>query len=1092
MLSVYLFGPPRFELDGAPIQVSRRKGLALASYLAQTNQPASREMLATLFWPEYDQTEALKSLRRELARLKKELGRESIAASQSQLAFNASADVVVDAVHFQKQLQLVHEHEHFPKTHCPSCLDALTSAVNLYSDDFMAGFNLRDCPEFDAWQYFHRESLSQGLSQVLHKLTIWYASQRDYDRAIIYGRRWLALDPLHEAARQALMQLYAEAGRPAVALRVYEEGARLLQEELNIAPAEETRRLWQAIRAGDVLNIKAGAIAPAMQTEQMASVQSMCPCSNLPRQPTPFVGRSRELTMIQLRLQEPACRLLTLVGPGGIGKTRLALEVGRSILDEDPPLFADGVFFVPLASVSVPEGIVSAMLEAADITHHSIVPPEQQLLDYLRDKQMLFILDNLEHLLEGRDTITAILSTAPGVKILTTSSAALKLQEEWFHPLGGLSVPPPGLPDRRDNAAGDVATSQRAYDAVRLFEQRAQHASPTFSLQEDVEHVVRICRLVEGMPLALELAAAWLKVLDTRAVVHELEKSLDLLVSRFRNMPERHQSIRAVFDRTWAMLDPAEQEVLAWMSVFRGGFTRDAAVQVVGANLFMLSDLVEKALLHKTSHGRYRLHELLRQFSAEQLEAMHKVDQAHSAHSRYYLEMLGKLESELKGAYLKTALNQIRADFENIRQAWNWALRNGALSSLGQALESLFLYFFTRGRNQEGIEFLEPAGIALEPSNEQEREAVWGRIVSRLCLMKSYVLPVSTNIEEDILTSLALARQRQDQSEIAFCLFTQASFHTIVKRDLTAALSYYDQAQQAYCTLDESFYFAQVLIWKGFCYGNCSRLDLFFKFTGEGLELSRALGHKGSIAHALGKLVIGAFCTGDYAVAEANAHEVGEIGVELGLPSTITHSKTQLSLANFLKGNIERAGQLAKEAHQLALDIHYPASIAYSLAYLGMHASITGDYLAGKQLAEESLKTPSSWFGVILGHWALSIAHCGLNQDDEAWRYALLMLELTHPAGFVGMTTWPLPVMAIVQARAGQKERAIELLALAQSHPLSPTGWQIKWPLLAEIYSCLEAELGAENFAAAWEKSLALDLETVVAVTLGNQDLVTV
>jgi hypothetical protein len=242
----------------------------------------------------------------------------------------------------------------------------------------------------------------------------------------------------------------------------------------------------------------------------------------------------------------------------------------------------------------------------------------------------------------------------------------------------------------------------------------------------------------------------------------------------------------------------------------------------------------------------------------------------------------------------------------------------------------------------------------------------------------------------------------------------------------------------------------------------------------------------------LGKLVIGAFWVGDYAAAEANAHEVGAIGVELALPSTITHSKTQLSLANFLKGKIELAGQLAGEAYQLALDIHYPASIAYSLTYLGLHASITGDYLAGKQLAEESLQTPSSRFGVIMGHWAVAIANCGLQQDEAAWRHFLAMLELAYSAGFVAMTTWPLPVMAIVRARADHKERAVELLALAQTHPLSPTGWQNKWSLLVVLRRRLEAELGAQTFEAAWERGLALDLDTLVATTRDSQDVLTV
>jgi len=316
MLSIYLFGPPRFERDGAPVHVvGRRKVVALASYLARTRQPASRETLAALFWPEHDQSEARNSLRRELARLKRVLGKETVIATRSHMAFDDGA--ALDVVHFQEQLQLVQEHNHFPDTPCPSCLEALTDAEQVYVDEFMAGFNLPDCPEFDAWQDFERESLHQDLGQVLHKLTVWHTRQGEYERAIHFGRRRLALDPRHEGARRTLMEVYARAGQKAAALQLYDEGTELLRKELGVGPAEEMRRPWQAIRASRIP--EAGQSPPVLARRRRP---------NLPRPATSFVGRARELMMIQLRLQEPACRLMTLVGPGGIGKTRLALEVG--------------------------------------------------------------------------------------------------------------------------------------------------------------------------------------------------------------------------------------------------------------------------------------------------------------------------------------------------------------------------------------------------------------------------------------------------------------------------------------------------------------------------------------------------------------------------------------------------------------------------------------------------------------------------------------------------------------------------------------------------------------------------------------------
>ncbi len=509
---------------------------------------------------------------------------------------------------------------------------------------------------------------------------------------------------------------------------------------------------------------------------------------------------------------------------------------------------------------------------------------------------------------------------------------------------------------------------------------------------------------------------------------------------------------------------------------------------MAGANLSLLSNLVENALLYPTTHGRYRLHELLRQFAAEQLEELSLTEEIRTAHSRYYMSSLAQWEPELKGVQQRVALNKIKNHLEDIRLAWNRALDQDEVALIDQALESVYLYFFVRGRNQRGVDFLRSAYSQLAPRAGENPMAVWGRIGSRVSLMKSF-LPPDADLEAEIQTSLEVAQKHLDQMEIAFCHFAQGIFNTLIQNDAIAAVKAFEHARQAYSDLNETFYLVQVLIWMGFSYGDNAQLDLYFKFTREALELARAAGHRASAAHALGNLVGGAFCVGDYDTAERYAREVGEIGEELDLPNMVTHSKTQLCLASFLKGDIESAGRLAREAHELALEIHHPLSIAYTLTFLGLHASLSGDYAAGKRLGEESLATTAPRFGVIMAHWAVAIASCGLKQEETAWRHTQSMLELARPAGFVALNTWSLPEMAILQAHAGHKESAVELLSLAQAHPLSPTGWQDKWPLLAELRCVLETELGAEAFAAAWERGLTLDMDSVVATMLGAQEI---
>ncbi len=320
------------------------------------------------------------------------------------------------------------------------------------------------------------------------------------------------------------MRLYAQTGQRSAALRQYQECVRILDEELGLAPAEETTTLFEQIRAEPLL---ATNLAPA--TDPTVEVQSPLQAAtlrhNLPAQITPFVGREEELAEISARMQDPACRLLTLLGPGGIGKTRLALQLAEGLAKAEAEEFQHGVFFVPLASIQTNEGLVPAVAEALDYTFATDVggstraTPNQQLLDYLRRKRLLLVMDNYEHLLgdaapqpdQGGDDgsggagfLTELLSAAPGVKVLVTSRASLKIQGEYLYPLAGLRVPDATLPVPADNWQ-----ALRGYSAIELFMQGAQQARAGYELRSrDLEHVAHICRLVQGMPLGILLAAA--------------------------------------------------------------------------------------------------------------------------------------------------------------------------------------------------------------------------------------------------------------------------------------------------------------------------------------------------------------------------------------------------------------------------------------------------------------------------------------------------------------------------------------------------------------------------------------------------------
>ncbi|MCA9976054.1 MAG: hypothetical protein KC413_09910, partial [Anaerolineales bacterium] len=424
-----------------------------------------------------------------------------------------------------------------------------------------------------------------------------------------HTRRHWQLDPLHEPAHQQLIELYLAANQPAAALRHYEKLSELLDAELGVTPAPEIERLLQRLPAPGT------AAAP--------------PRTNLPTHDahTPFIGRAAELAHIEQQLQDAGCRLLTITGAGGMGKTRLSLAVGQRLFAAN--LF-QGVYFVPLAAVTHADYLVTAVAQALTFTFYGQEPPDEQLGRYLHEKQFLLILDNAEHLPSAAPFIQTLLRQAPHLKLLVTSRQRLHLRAEWILPLQGLPYPQ------------QPATTATSGDALRLFEQQARRLDPHFDSAAAAPHVIEICRLLEGMPLGIELAAAWVPLLSCADIAQEIAHSFDFLQSRFHDLPPRHLSLRAVFMHSWQLLTAAEQLVLARLTVFRGGFSREAAAVTGEAALPMLAALADKSLLRRQPSGRFAIPEALRPYAAEQLdtanpEAVHAI---HAAHARYFTQFL--------------------------------------------------------------------------------------------------------------------------------------------------------------------------------------------------------------------------------------------------------------------------------------------------------------------------------------------------------------------------------------------------------------------------------------------------------------------
>jgi predicted ATPase/transcriptional regulator with XRE-family HTH domain len=691
----------------------------------------------------------------------------------------------------------------------------------------------------------------------------------------------------------------------------------------------------------------------------------------LPMYPTPFMGREQELAELAQLLAKPVCRLITLVGPGGVGKTRLALEVVARCPD-----FADGVAFVPLASMRNADELVRALADVLGVVLYGHTDPVEQLLNYLRAKQLLLVLDNLEHLLDSIEVLTALLMQAPHITLLVTSRERLNLQSEWVVELAGLPVPDDDIQEGLPKSA-----------AVALFVERARRVQGNFTLTMDnARAVTQICRAVEGLPLGIELAATWVRLLSCEEIAAELGRNLAFLHTSMRDVPARHRSMQAVVEHSWTLLGEQEQQVLRKLAAFRGGFEREAAEQVAGATLPILAALVDKSLLRREPNGRYQVHELLRQYAEEQLETAGEADGLRTAHSAYYLDFLHHREADLKGRRQLAALHEIESDFENIRMAWNWALQQRNESAIDRALESLTLFFPVFNRYLEGVELLRLARESLAPPRH-EPTLLWARVLARLAFLQMISLPSSDDIASDLQTSLAIAEKHGDRAEIAFSLLRFGSYHTIVTYDYATALTYLEESFDYYQSLDDRYHSTVVLLWLGICHSNATNLDIAYAYLRQALELARESGNLYSASLILACLSKTAISSGEYAVAEDYCQE----------------------------------------------------ALALGIVYSGPQA---------RKMSRQSVRAARSRAGSF---------------------------------GFPIMMAWLLPVAAVICGHEGQKERAVEVLALASMHPLSAISWLEQWPLLAALRAELEAELGAEAYTAAWERGKGLDVESVAA-----------
>lgn len=897
-LSLQLLGPFRTAVAGQSIPESRTKKIeALLIYLVmESNQAHRREKLVGLLFPEQPDEVARTNLRQTLTRLRKSI-QDKVATppfllvTRESTQFNRASDHVLDVTVFQQALRGCPQHQDQRNGRCADCMHLLRTGIELYRGPFLDGFFLEDSAQFGEWVRTYRERFQQAMLVGLQQLADYYKRRGEYATATTYARRHIEIEPWDEAAQRQVMRLLAYQGQRNAALKQYAFVQTMLQDELGVDPTPETATL----------------------RDRIATAGDGRPYRLPPREQT-IIGRDDELADIHQQLSDPEQRLCTLVGPGGIGKTRLALETGWRVATNYMGPFLHGVYFVPLAGVTTATEqpfsvlmthLITAVADSMNFTFSGPQPPQQQLIQYLHHKSVLLILDNCEHLVAAvREFSHALLAGTEGVNLLVTSRERLNMAAEWPLSIDGLSFP----------AQTAVSAELAQLSAIQLFMQRARRVDLHFEADDGngrctLTTIGRICRLVQGIPLAIELAAPWVRMLTCAEIAHEIEQNLDALTTSMAHVLPRHRSMRAVFDHSWALLPANEQQTVARLSVFRGGFDRQAVKQIAGATMAQLAVLLDKSLLRRLDGNggpaRYQMQEVLRQYAAEKLRETEEETAVFLQHSRYYLNLVAQQSGNLRGRQQPQALAEIRQEIENIRAAWQYALAHEQFDVIDMAADTLALFYYMRSWSVEGDNLFTEAVMRLQQATETSHQLQTAVTLGKLLARQGWFIFLQGRhdaAQSTLQKSLDILRKANTKADLVYTLDYLAV--------ITYTLGHYEQATQ---------------------------------LATEGLVISRELADPYRVAVANNILSQVAFLQGKYEIARQSCEASLAIERKIGNRWSMGFSLTNLGRVSYAQGDYERARTYYLESLAIRQAMHDQRGQAICLNYLGDAAKASGN-----------------------------------------------------------------------------------------------------------------------------------------------------
>jgi DNA-binding SARP family transcriptional activator/predicted ATPase len=1020
-LSAKMFGGFEMFCDGKRLaDLAYSKARAVAAYLLlEPPIPHQREVLASLLWPDQPESDARHNLRQALTTLRRITGKRRAAppwfrATRSTVQRHADAGVATDVAEFDACLE-------GPVESIPN-IGGLARAVKLYRGELLQGLALRGSDSAEDWLADMRGQYHRKVVGALWRLARHCEESGSWEEAAEYDRRLVSLDPWCEEAHRHLMLMLARAGHRSSALKHYEDCRARLRKELGAEPEPQTARLHRQIR-------------------QMSAARF-----NVPRPATPFIGRESEVEWLRRALAHPSRRLITITGLGGIGKTRLAVEAGnRAAADSSRP-FLHGAVFVPLTGVQGLEPLISSVSQATGLMPSGNARLRPQLLDHLREKELLLILDDFESLIsrEPLQFLGALLDATSAVKILVTSRARLNFHGEQLLPLSGLPVPSESRFARR-RQPGSEGT------AVHLFIEAMKRFRPGFVPRSvEVQSVIGISRSLEGMPLALELAAGLAETVPLEELHREIQGNLSLLESDSVNIPDRHRSLRAVFETSRQRLTPDEGRILARLSVFRGGFTRHAAREITGADGRLLAALVSQSLVHlDESRDRYRLHELLRQFLAERLDPEESA-RTLDAHAAFFSKWLGVIESGLRGDRGGTALREIDREFSNVRLAWHHMAERQSVRGIGRMAGALHQFLNRRTRFEEGAAIFGAATAALCRC----RGRVAAGVIARVHIFEGALLGAcgrAVEARSRLREGLRFLRGRAAagggfHAEVALALHSLA----LMTDDARRARRLHEQSLAHYRAAGDSSQSASVLaalglLWKSI--GDLERAERCFR---QGLATRRRA---------------------------SDASQAAELFASLG----------QLRLR---QGRFKESRRLLNDGLKFARAAEDRAREIGALMALSTAHFYEGRFPQAVSALRRALRLQENWgrlsvFPETVAMLAWALIH--LDRIAEAQRLAKRTLEESAPPPTRPQSSMLLSVLGAASLREQDPHRARDILTAAVGD--FGAGWQVDWrargSVLRAIVACAECHCGdirAARLRLADALETALEVRSLIAI----------